>query len=101
MLTAVVAKPPKGRLLLVMPNNRITETQDEEDSWLCVYLDMSLNRLRGIDAISGQPSLHELVSPVLQTYICAIVRIPMQNAVRRVGGRGGAEIVHHGLSVKG
>ncbi|CAN0501424.1 unnamed protein product, partial [Ectocarpus sp. 12 AP-2014] len=37
------------------------EDEDEDESWRCLYLDASLNRLRGIDAIADEASLRDLV----------------------------------------
>lgn len=50
-----------------LANRAAPPYQDEEEPWrcICVYLDASLNRLRGIDVISDQPSLRELASAAL------------------------------------
>lgn len=44
--------------------------QDDDDSWqcICVFLDASLNRLRGFDVVIDQPSLHEVVSLEMSIY---------------------------------
>lgn len=51
-----------------------TVSQGEQHSWRCVFLDASLNRLRGITAIADQPCLRDLVSQFLQY---SFHRLPM------------------------